>query len=148
MESKPWYAKGLRFECSQCGNCCKNHGAYTYVNLSPADTRRIAAHLGLSRTDFLREHCELEPGFFPHLRNDGEACRFLTAEGRCRIYPVRPVQCATWPFWRENLERETWDGPVRTCCPGIGQGPTHSAEEIERRADETERCYAEPQDPL
>ncbi len=141
MSSKPWYANGLRFECTQCGRCCTNHGAYTFVNLTYADADRIAAHLGLARPEFLREHCEVEPGYFPHLRNEGDACRFLTPEGHCAIYPVRPKQCATWPFWRENLAREAWDGPVRDCCPGVGQGPTYPAEEVERIADETERWY-------
>ena len=51
--SKPWYDKGLRFECTRCGNCCKSRGQYAYVYLAPADVRAIAAHLGLSRTAFL-----------------------------------------------------------------------------------------------
>ena len=70
-----------------------------------------------------------------------EACRFLREDHTCAIYPVRPKQCATWPFWEENLERERWEGPVRERCPGIGQGRLHSAEEIERLARETEEWY-------
>jgi len=31
---KPWYHKGLRFECSQCGACCTSHGEFTYVYLA------------------------------------------------------------------------------------------------------------------
>ena len=74
---------------------------------------------------------------------DDPACPFLGADNRCHIYPVRPKQCATWPFWEENLERASWDGPVRECCPGIGSGPLHSAEEVERLAAETEAWYEE-----
>ena len=33
----PWYEEGLRFECSQCGNCCRNHGEYGYVYLMPPE---------------------------------------------------------------------------------------------------------------
>ena len=55
---------------------------------------------------------------------------------------MRPKQCATWPFWEENLRDEArWKGPVGECCPGIGQGPLFSAEEVERQARETEAWY-------
>lgn len=140
MPAKPWYSKGLRFECSRCGNCCKSHGEYAYVYLAEADVRAIAAHLGLEREAFLARHCTREDGYVL-IRMDQPACPFLTPENACSIYPVRPKQCATWPFWQENLERIRWDGPVRSTCPGIGCGPLHSREEVERQACETEEWY-------
>ena len=140
MPRKPWYAKGLRFQCTQCGNCCRNHGEYAYVYLSSADVEAISAHLGLSRRAFLRRYCTRDRGWIT-LRMDQPACPFLGADNRCGVYPVRPKQCATWPFWQDNLERATWDGPVRETCPGIGRGPLHSREEIERTAAETEAWY-------
>jgi len=141
MSPKSWYHKGLRFECTQCGNCCTNHGDYTYVYLAEADVEAIAAHLGLSRRRFLARYCTREDGFVS-LRMDEPACPFLGTDRRCSIYPVRPKQCATWPFWRENLDdKATWDGPVRDCCPGIGRGELRSAQEIDRIAEETERWY-------
>ena len=70
------------------------------------------------------------------------ACPFQEPSGVCSIYPVRPKQCATWPFWEENLaSEEVWNGPVAACCPGIGRGPLHPREEIERIARETEAWY-------
>ena len=142
MSRKPWYSKGLRFQCTQCGECCKNHGSYTYVYLAEADVDAITGFLELAREDFLARYCIREEGRIS-LRMDDPACPFLGADNRCRIYPVRPKQCATWPFWEENLERASWDGPVRECCPGIGSGPLHSAEEVERLAAETEAWYEE-----
>ena len=65
----------------------------------------------------------------------------LDGDGRCRVYPVRPLQCATWPFWTENLKPETWNGPVRETCPGIGQGRLYSRAEIERLAAERDRWF-------
>lgn len=140
MSPKPWYNKGLRFDCTRCGNCCKTHGEYAYVYLAERDLSAIAQHLGLSRADFLARHCEREDGWVL-LRMDQPACPFLTSENTCSIYPVRPKQCATWPFWRENLERAQWEGPVRETCPGIGRGPLHPAAEIERIARENEEWY-------
>lgn len=141
-DSKPWYHKGLRFECTQCGNCCRNHGDYTFVYLAERDVTAIADHLGLSRARFLERYCQEVEGWVT-LRMDAPACPFLQADARCGIYPVRPKQCATWPFWEENLEKEAWEGSVRDCCPGLDQGPLHSAEEVERIARETEAWYEE-----
>ena len=142
MSSKAWFDKGLRFECTLCGNCCRNHGAYTYVYLAEADVEAIAVHLRLSRAAFLERYCRLEDGWVS-LRMDEPQCPFLEESNRCAIYPVRPKQCKTWPFWDENLKRAAWEGPVKECCPGIGKGPLHSPEEIERSARETEEWYDE-----
>ena len=32
MDEKPWFEKGLRFECTQCGNCCTGAPGYVWVN--------------------------------------------------------------------------------------------------------------------
>lgn len=140
--AKPWYSKGLRFSCTACGNCCRNHGDYSYVYLATPDILAISAHLGLTPRSFVDEYCVVEDGWVT-LRMDAPACAFLQEDNRCAIYPVRPKQCATWPFWEENLERATWEGPVKECCPGIGSGPLTPAEEVERIARETEAWYAE-----
>jgi Fe-S-cluster containining protein len=142
MSDKPWYANGLRFQCQRCGACCRNHGEYAYVSLTEVELREIPAFLGLTPEEFRARYTETEPGTLPTLRMDRPACPFLTADQACAISPVRPMQCRTWPFWTENLVRETWDGPVRECCPGIGRGPLHPAEEVERIARENDRWYA------
>ena len=140
MSTPSWYRDGLRFSCTQCGNCCKNHGKYTYVYLAEADVTAIAGHLGLSEADFLAEYCREEDGWVT-LRMDEPACRFLLEDNRCAIYPVRPKQCATWPFWEENLKKAVWEGEVADCCPGIGKGEVTPAAEVERIAAETEAWY-------
>ena len=142
MCPKPWYANGLRFECTQCGNCCRNHGDYNFVYLATADVHAIADYLGLEPNRFVSEYCQVEDGWIT-LRMDEPACQFLLEDNRCAIYPVRPKQCATWPFWKENLEKKAWDGPVKDCCPGIGQGELTPAAEVERIAAETEAWYDE-----
>jgi hypothetical protein len=60
-------------------------------------------------------------------------CVFYDRAAGCTVYPVRPRQCRTWPFWESNvLTPQTWQ---RTCavCPGSGQGELIPAEEISRR---------------
>jgi len=40
----------------------------------------------------------------------------------CSIYPVRPLQCRTWPFWHGNLaSRQAWDLASKK-CPGMDRG--------------------------
>lgn len=137
---RPWYAEGLRFSCTACGNCCKNHGEYAYVYLMEPEVRAIAAHLGLDVETFRARDCTVEEGWTV-LATADPACRFLTEEGKCAIYPVRPVQCRTWPFWEHTLERRVWEGEVRAICPGAGHGTLHSAREVEAIAAATEDWY-------
>lgn len=138
-----WYAQGLRFACTQCGNCCRNHGDYSFVNLAASELEQIPRFLGISTEEFLARYCSKEPGHFPTLRMDAPQCPFLDASARCTIYPVRPMQCRTWPFWRSNLEQAVWEGPLRERCPGIDQGRHHSAQEIDAIADATERHFGQ-----
>jgi hypothetical protein len=140
MTPKPWYDKGLRFECTQCGNCCRTHGEYAFVYLAPADVAAMSAELGMTPGEFRRRWCRSIDGYTA-LVMDEPGCPFLTADNRCAVYRARPKQCRTWPYWQENLDRETWEGPVQSCCPGIGRGPLTSAEEVERIARETEEWY-------
>ena len=137
---KPWIDKGLRFECTQCGNCCRTHEEYAYVYLAEPDIQALSQHLGLERGDFIERHCQEEDGWIT-LRIDEPACPFLNEEGGCSVYPARPKQCRTWPFWLENLKRATWEGPISECCPGIGKGPLIPADEVKKIALDTERWY-------
>src|ERR1044072_7741905 len=94
MEPKPWYSNGLRLQCTGCGNCCRNHGEYSFVNLTEVELRAIPQYLGITREEFLDRYCTKEPGSLWTLRMDSPACPFLDADNRCSIYPVRPMQCA------------------------------------------------------
>ena len=135
-----WYAKGLRFQCTGCGDCCTGAPGYVWVN--QAEIEALAARLGMEVAEFERRYVR-EVGVRRTLKErKNYDCVFLDAETRkCTVYEDRPRQCRTWPFWEENLKRATWEGPVRECCPGIDSGPLHSAEEVERIARETEEHF-------
>jgi Fe-S-cluster containining protein len=54
------------------------------------------------------------------------------SQKRCIIYPVRPSQCRTWPFWPDNLiNPNTWNKAAQK-CPGINQGRLYTCDEIEK----------------
>ena len=63
----------------------------------------------------------------------GGLSRTCIPEKGCTIYPVRPPQCRTWPFWDSNVATpEDWER-TRGVCPGSGQGEVIPVEEISRR---------------
>jgi Fe-S-cluster containining protein len=141
MPDKPFHENGLRFSCTRCGNCCRNHGAYTYVYLVESDVSAIAQHLEMAPATFLERYCQEEDGWIS-LRMDAPACPFLEAGNTCAIYPVRPKQCATWPFWKENLTPAAW-AEIKKDCPGIDTGELHPRAEIERIAQENADWYGD-----
>lgn len=139
----PWYADGLKFTCTACGDCCT--GGHGFVWLSDEEIGRMASHLKLSRAMFLKRHCRTVDGkiSLSERRNKkGEYdCIFLKphpdnpAARGCSIYPVRPTQCRTFPFWPENLTSEgVWE-KVAQGCPGMNRGKAYSRKRIEALRD-------------
>src|SRR5262249_16944213 len=67
-------------------------------------------------------------------------CVFYDRKAGCTIYPVRPAQCRTWPFWESNTATPAdWKRTQKT-CPGAGRGELISAEEITRRVRTIKLC--------
>jgi Fe-S-cluster containining protein len=149
----PWYAAGLHFTCTQCGNCCT--GGPGYVWISDEEVERLAAYLKLSVPDTIERYCRRIGSRLSlnEIRNPrGEYdCIFLKEEWAsvahgddvvvhtkrsCRIYPVRPLQCRTWPFWDGNLaSSEIWEHSAQR-CHGMNRGSrVFSREEIEALRD-------------
>ncbi|MFW6189977.1 MAG: YkgJ family cysteine cluster protein [Planctomycetota bacterium] len=124
-----WYADGLRFECSRCNACCG--GAPGYVWVEREEIERIAAFLGLETKEFTRRYCRKVWWRISLVEMPDGDCVFLSDEG-CRIYPVRPTQCRTFPFWPDIVKsRRRWERAGRR-CPGVGSGRLYTAREIER----------------
>lgn len=156
---EPWYAEGLKFTCTQCGNCCT--GGPGYVWISPAEVDRLAEFLKITPRQVLKRYCRKVGGRWTlNERRTSEGlydCVFLTdidepratgtkelAAGQrvplkrrgCKIYPVRPLQCRTWPFWHSNLQsKEMWEHAGKK-CPGLDRGSrTFSRQQIESLRD-------------
>lgn len=101
------------FHCRRCGTCCRWPGS---VILEPGDPDRIVAHLGIPVETFLRDCTALARNRAALTIIDAPgttACLFLSPDNTCRIYPVRPRQCRTFPF--------AWRVPG---CPALGDTPS------------------------
>jgi len=130
--STKWYANGLKFTCTGCGNCCTGAPGFVWVNKQ--EITQLAQLLGLDVDEF-QELYVRRVGVRRSLRefSNGDCVFFDPIDRRCTVYEARPRQCRTWPFWSSNLKSaETWE---ETCqeCPGSGTGKLYDLEEIERQ---------------
>lgn len=128
---EPWYQDGLRFECTRCGNCCTGAPGFVWVN--PEEIVAIARFLGESTAEVTALYTRVVDRRRSLREKANGDCVFYDRQAGCMIYPVRPRQCRTWPFWKSNVESPAaWE---RTCavCPGSGKGELISADEITRR---------------
>ena len=122
-----WYARGIRFECQKCGQCCRGEPGVVWV--SQYEIKRIAEHLGLAKKEFRRKYLR-RVGFRVSLKEYDNGDCFLYEDG-CVAYPVRPRQCQTFPFWPDALRSRKWFDRMARGCPGIGKGKLYTCEEIE-----------------
>ena len=126
----PWYADGLRFECTRCGRCCTGEG---YVWVDEERILEIVEFLDVSVEAIMRRYVRRVDGRLSLVEKEHADCVFWERERGCTIYPVRPLQCRTFPFWPEHLESpEAWR-ELATEVPGIGRGKRHGLIEIGRR---------------
>ncbi len=133
---QPFYKRRpLCFECSRCGACCAGGDDY-HVFLSRDEAEKICHYLGLSWPWFRRRYLlsQHEEGLVLQSQPDGN-CIFLDAGGQCRVYDVRPRQCATYPFWPELvMSSKAWRREARR-CEGIGKGAMVPVQLIEAAFD-------------
>ena len=98
------------FNCRRCGACCRIKDGI--VRVSESEIARIAAFLGVREADFIANDTELSPdrrSLVLKSSPDG-ACAYLTPDNLCRINPVKPDKCRTFPF--------AWTNPdSATVCP-------------------------------
>lgn len=129
--SEPWYQDGLRFHCTRCGNCCT--GAPGYVWVEPGEMAEIARFLGEEYVQAERLY-SWQAGTQRSLREKANGdCVFYDRDQGCTIYPVRPRQCRSWPFWESHLQSPQAWGETCRVCPGAGTGDLIPAEEITLR---------------
>ena len=132
MSDLPWYKAGLRFECTQCGDCCTGAPGYVWVNNE--EIAALAKLLGQEIDDFEDRYVR-RVGARKSLKEfpDGACVFFDTTARKCTVYSARPRQCRTWPFWDSNLKTEADWKYTCSVCPGSGKGQMHTLQQIEEQ---------------
>ena len=131
------YPKNVSFECQRCGKCCGDVSRKKRkILLLKSEVKRISDITGLK-----------EDGFATRLQNDGPyrymmkkkggKCVFLERNS-CKIYPLRPLICRSYPFSVEKTRSKDFIFKVSDECPGIGLGDTVEEDHFERILSEAQ----------
>jgi Fe-S-cluster containining protein len=130
MSDLPWYSSGLRFTCTQCGNCCTGAPGYVWVNNE--EIAALARLTGMGVDEFEDQYVR-RVGARKSLKEmpTGDCVLFDAQTRKCTVYQARPRQCRTWPFWDSTLKTQAdWEHTC-TVCPGSGEGQLYELAEIE-----------------
>lgn len=104
-----------KINCLDCAACCKNHSP----RFKQPDIKRIAKYLAMKEGDFIQQYLQLD------FENDfvlkTSPCHFLNDDNTCRIYDVRPSDCARYPYTDEDvlLKRKNITLKNSLVCPAV-----------------------------
>lgn len=102
-------------DCLECAACCKNYSP----TFKPTDIKRISKYLGMKEGDFVDEYLLVDE------ENDyvvnSKPCPFLAEDNRCKIYEVRPGDCARFPYTDEDVLIDKYGLTLKnsTFCPAV-----------------------------
>jgi len=120
MEKEGYSYKFDPAACEACGgHCCTGESGYIWTKYP--EIVEMAAFVNLSVEEFATMYLRKVKHRYS-LREkmigpENYACIFFDeTKKRCSIYPVRPNQCRTFPFWEQFKHDED---EVRKECPGI-----------------------------
>lgn len=128
-----WYKNGLKFKCTECGKCCT--GAPGYVWITESEMSAMAAALNISLDLFRKKYVRLKDNRYALIEKKNGSqydCIFLK-DKKCQVYTSRPIQCRTYPWWKENLKTEESWRKAAEDCEGIDEeAPLIPFSEIEK----------------
>ncbi len=122
------FKKPFRYQCTQCGNCCKDPG--TIVNLTFTDIKRFHTILKYNIPELLASvgfyifeisptkqqlkqmvvppiQTQKGPAFLGLRKDESGKCIFLSPQNKCNIYSARPSICRTFPFHFHSTPHKT-----------------------------------------
>lgn len=109
--------------CESCGGkCCTGESGYIWVTLE--EIHEIAQYKKVDFKDFISQFVvqigrkfSIKEVRVNSEKGVGYECAFFDSKkAQCTIYPLRPVQCRTFPFW--DYFKDHVDEVVAE-CPGI-----------------------------
>lgn len=88
--------------CASCGGaCCVGESGFIWIN--EAEMSELAALLQISKTELKERYLYRKDGRYSIAEkpyDGGAACVFFDEINKnCSVYPARPKQCRSYPFW-------------------------------------------------
>lgn len=102
-----------KIDCLSCARCCKNYSP----RFKTPDVKRISKYLRMKESVFI--------DMFLRVDEDGDfvvkssPCPFLNDDNTCKVYDVRPSDCARFPYTDEDvlLKRQALTLKNSEFCP-------------------------------
>jgi Fe-S-cluster containining protein len=138
------FLKEIDFKCQRCSACCRSFPGAVY--LTKKDIKKITNYLKIDKNQFIIKYCR------PIVKNEKKIislkekanydCIFW--DKCCIIYPARPIQCSTYPFWPSILRsRQSWE-EEKKYCKGINKkGNLTLKQKIKKILAERKAIYSE-----
>lgn len=101
------------FKCKRCGKCCRGP-LLEGVAVVPSDVRRISAHLGITRPEFMTKYIATKRSEYDGVM--AYPCPFVLNGTGCSIYSVRPMTCRIFPL-DFSLAQTAQEVAVQMFCP-------------------------------
>ncbi len=104
--------------CYTCnGACCRGQSGYIWLNKK--EMIAIAEFLGIKVEELKKDYLKKE-GYRYSIKeiakNAEHLCLFFDEKNnRCEIYPVRPTQCRTFPFWERYKDKKNIEEVCQEC---------------------------------
>lgn len=102
-------------KCKECGGkCCTGEQGYIFVNSKEIEA--IAEFLNFSFEEFCQKFVKkvgYRYSLLDILQSNGAYSCVFFKNGICQIYPKRPKQCVTFPFW--DIYRNDFDAIQKEC---------------------------------
>jgi len=101
--------------CLDCANCCKNHSP----TFKTTDIKRISKYLKMKESDFIERYLKMDDDNDMVLTKS--PCTFLNSDNTCKIYDVRPSDCARYPYTDEDVfvKRKALTLTNSGVCPAV-----------------------------
>lgn len=104
-----------KINCLDCANCCKNHSP----TFKSTDLKRISKFLKIKETELIANYLKLDDDNDFVLQKS--PCTFLSSDNTCKIYEVRPSDCARYPYTDEDvfIKRKKLTLENSVVCPAV-----------------------------
>ena len=128
----------MRFQCQPgCIRCCEQKG---FVYLTREDIARLAEHLGITHAEFQRRYLCGVTGLLRLRKQRHKQCPFLLSDG-CSVHAIKPLQCSSFPYWPELLDKASERRQAAEYCPGMNHGPRASIAVSREVANQVLRAF-------